>query len=109
MIGLGTIINSVGIVLGGITGLLLAAAHPELLSALVVSGASLRPDSTKDLPLRFFRLWSHVDRSDKMQIMMREPQITDDMLHRITVPVHVTVAAVAPLFTMTPSVARVCT
>ncbi len=75
---------------GGITGLLLAAAHPELLSALVVSGASLRPDSTKDLPLRFFRLWSHVDRSDKMRIMLREPDITDELLRSIRVPTFVT-------------------
>ena len=75
---------------GGIIGLLLAARCPDLLSALIVSGASLRPDSTKDLPLRFFRLWSHVDRSDKMRIMLREPDITDDMLRAITVPTFVT-------------------
>lgn len=75
---------------GGIIGLLLAAAHHDLLSALIVSGASLRPDSTKDLPLRFFRLWSHVDRSDKMRIMLREPDITDEMLRAIRVPTFVT-------------------
>lgn len=75
---------------GGVTGLLLAARYPDLLSALIVSGASLRPDSTKDLPLKFFRLWSHVDRSDKMRIMLREPDITDDMLRAIRVPTFVT-------------------
>ena len=75
---------------GGIIGLLLAAAHPDLLSALIVSGASLRPDSTKDLPLGFFWLWSHVDRSDKMRIMLREPDITDEMLRAIRVPTFVT-------------------
>ena len=75
---------------GGIIGLLLASLHPDLLSALIVSGASLRPDSTKDLPMRFFKLWSHVDRSDKMQIMMREPDITDEILGRIRVPTFVT-------------------
>ena len=75
---------------GGVTGLILAARYPELLSALIVSGASLRPDSTKDLPLKFFRLWSHVDRSDKMRIMLREPDITDDMLRSIRVPAFVT-------------------
>jgi pimeloyl-ACP methyl ester carboxylesterase len=68
---------------GGIIGLLLASRYPELLSALIVSGASLRPDSTKDLPLRFFRLWSHVGRSDKMRIMLREPDITDEILRAI--------------------------
>ena len=75
---------------GGITGLILAARCPDLLGALVVSGASLRPDSTKDLPLRFFRLWSHVDRSDKMRIMLREPDLTDELLSSIRVPTFVT-------------------
>ena len=75
---------------GGIIGLLLASAHPDLLSALIVSGASLNPDSTKELPMKFFKLWSHVDRSDKMRIMMREPDITDEMLQAICVPTFVT-------------------
>lgn len=75
---------------GGVSGLILASRYQSLLSALIVCGASLRPDSTKDLPLRFFRLWSHVDRSDKMRIMLREPDITDDMLRAITVPTFVT-------------------
>ena len=75
---------------GGIAGFLLAAAHPELLSALIVSGASLRPSSTKDLPLRFFKLWSHFDRSDKMRIMLREPDITDELLSSVSVPTFVT-------------------
>ena len=75
---------------GGIIGLILASKHPELLSALIVSGASLSPESTKDLPMKFFRFWSHFDRSDKMQIMMREPDITDEMLLSIGVPTFVT-------------------
>ena len=78
---------------GGIIGLILASEHPELLGELVVSGASLNPDSTKELPMRFFKLWSHIDRSDKMNIMMREPDITDEMLRRITIPVYVTVGS----------------
>ncbi len=78
---------------GGVTGLILASRYPELLSALIVSGASLRPDSTKPLPLKFFRLWSHVDRSDKMRIMLREPDITDEMLRAISVPTFVTAGA----------------
>lgn len=75
---------------GGIVGLLLASKHPELLSEMIVSGASLNPDSTKDLPMKFFKLWSHVDRSDKMRIMMREPNITDEMLSSISIPTFVT-------------------
>ena len=75
---------------GGIIGLILASRYPDLLSSLIVSGASLNPDSTKDLPMKFFKLWSHIDRSDKMRIMMREPDITDEMLRSITVPTFVT-------------------
>lgn len=75
---------------GGIIGLLLAYRYPDMLSSLIVSGASLNPGSTKDLPMKFFKLWSHVDRSDKMQIMMREPDITDEILKGITVPTFVT-------------------
>ena len=75
---------------GGIIGLILAYRYPNMLSALIVSGASLNPDSTKDLPMKFFKLWSHVDRSDKMQIMMREPDITDEILSGIRVPTFVT-------------------
>ncbi len=75
---------------GGIIGLILAYRHPDLLSSLIVSGASLNPESTKDLPMKFFKLWSHIDRSDKMRIMMREPDITDEMLRGITVPTFVT-------------------
>lgn len=75
---------------GGIVGILLASAHPDLLKKLVISGASLSPESTKEKPMKFFKLWSHIDRSDKMQIMMREPNITDDILKAITVPTFVT-------------------
>lgn len=75
---------------GGIIGIILASQHPGLLSKMIISGASLNPDSTKPLPMAFFKLWSHVDRSDKMQIMMREPDITDEMLKAITIPVYVT-------------------
>lgn len=75
---------------GGIIGILLASEHPDLLSKLVVSGASLNPESTRERPMKFFKLWSHIDRSDKMQIMMREPNITDDILNAITVPTIVT-------------------
>ena len=75
---------------GGIIGLLLAAKYPNLLSALIVSGASLNPDSTKERPMKFFKFWSHIDRSDKMQLMMREPNITDKELSAISVPTFVT-------------------
>ena len=67
-----------------------ASSARPISSSLIVSGASLNPDSTKDLPMKFFKLWSHVDRSDKMQIMMREPDITDEILSGIRIPTFVT-------------------
>lgn len=75
---------------GGIIGLILASKYPDLFSKLIVSGASLSPESTKEFPMKFFKFWSYIDRSDKMQIIMREPNITDDMLERISVPTYVT-------------------
>ncbi|MBR1763269.1 MAG: alpha/beta hydrolase [Eubacterium sp.] len=75
---------------GAIIGIILAAEHQELVKALILSGASLSPESTKDNAMKFFKLWSHIDRSDKMKIMMREPNITDEMLKKIEIPCFVT-------------------
>ena len=75
---------------GAIIGIILAYEHPGLLDKLILSGASLSPESTKDGAMKFFKLWSHIDRSDKMQIMMREPHITDEMLGSIDIPCFVT-------------------
>ncbi len=75
---------------GGISGLILASKYPDLLSRLIVSGASLNPDSTKDNMMKFFKFRSHIDRSDKMTLMLREPDITDEMLKSISVPTFVT-------------------
>ena len=75
---------------GAIIGIYLAYEHPGLVNKLILSGASLSPESTKERAMKFFKLWSHIDRSDKMQIMMREPDITDEMLKSIDVPCFVT-------------------
>ncbi|MBR4242239.1 MAG: alpha/beta hydrolase [Eubacterium sp.] len=75
---------------GAIIGIYLAYAHPGLVKTLILSGASLSPESTKDGAMKFFKFWSHIDRSDKMKIMMREPDITDEMLKSIDIPCFVT-------------------
>ena len=75
---------------GAIIGIYLAYEHPGLVKTLILSGASLSPKSTKDRAMKFFVFWSHIDRSDKMKIMMREPNITDEMLKSITIPCYVT-------------------
>lgn len=71
---------------GGIIGLMLAAKYPDLLSKLIVSGASINPESTKDLPMFFFKLGAFFIPTDKMKLMLREPNITTEQLRSITVP-----------------------
>ena len=75
---------------GGIIGLILASKHPELLSKLIVSGASISPKSIKGFYMFFYKLCGFFDRSSKMQIIFREPNITDDMLRRITAKTYIT-------------------
>lgn len=75
---------------GGIIGLMLASKYPGLLSHLIVSGASLNPESTKNFPRAFFKLGYFLVRTDKMQLMLREPDITDEMLRKICIPTYVT-------------------
>lgn len=75
---------------GGIIGIMLAAKYPDLLSKLIISGASINPESTKDLPMFFFKLGAFFVPTDKMKLMLREPNITDEQLKAITVPTCVT-------------------
>lgn len=77
---------------GGIVGLILASKYPELLSGLIASGVNLTP---KDLKRSFrltIRLQNVLKRSPLLQLMLSEPNITDDDLKRIEVPVMITVA-----------------
>lgn len=71
---------------GGIIGLMLAAKYPSLLSKLIISGASISPESTKDLPMFFFKLGAFFIPTDKMKLMLREPNISDDQLRSIDIP-----------------------
>ncbi|MBR3553826.1 MAG: alpha/beta hydrolase [Clostridia bacterium] len=68
---------------GGIVSLL-AAADCDRITALIVSGANLTPKGVK----RGLRLWFRVQylfkRDPKIALMLREPNITDDVLRRIT-------------------------
>lgn len=77
---------------GGVIGLLLASGHPGLLSKLVVSGANTAPDELDGWDIRKFRRRERKGRNDpRVSMMLREPDITDDDLARIDVPVFITV------------------
>jgi len=71
---------------GGIVGLLLAIGHPGLLSRLVISGASLNPDSTSAGWLRFFKMAYRLTRGAKWKLMLEEPDFTEAQLARVNVP-----------------------
>lgn len=75
---------------GGIIGIMLAAKYPDLISKLIISGASISPESTKDLPMFFFKLGAFFYPTDKMKLMLREPNITDEQLKAVSVPTLVT-------------------
>ena len=71
---------------GGIIGLLLAAGHPELLSSLIISGANTTPFGIRDGWRKLFELLARRVNDPKMDMMLKEPNITAQMLQSITVP-----------------------
>ncbi len=75
---------------GGITGLLLAARYPGLLKKLVVSGVNARPEDVKRPVLWMMKLFYALRRKPLIKLMLTEPNITDEQLAAIDVPVEVT-------------------
>ena len=71
---------------GGIIGLLLAIHHPETLSKLIISGANTNPDGLKSLPLFLIKLLYFFTRSNKMKLMLTQPDISPQELATITTP-----------------------
>lgn len=74
---------------GGIICLLAASAYPELLGPIVVSGANLNPSGLKNGWGVLFGAIYRLSRDPKMKMLFSEPDITEEMLGRITVPVSV--------------------
>ena len=75
---------------GGIIGLLIAAQRPDLLSGLIISGANLNPKGLKRFPLWMYRAAWFFSRSPKLRLMLTEPNLSQEDLARISVPVWVT-------------------
>lgn len=72
---------------GGIVGLIYASQHPEGLSHLFSCGANTRPETLKGPGMALLRMRRPKD--PKLIMMLTEPDITAEMLSRITVPVTV--------------------
>lgn len=75
---------------GGIVGLLLASQYPGLLKRLVVSGVNARPDDIKRPVLWLMKADYALRRKPLTKLMLTEPNITDEQLAAIDVPVEVT-------------------
>ena len=72
---------------GGIVGLLVASERPELLSALIVSGANLNPKGIKSSFRRRMKLEYFLKRDKKIRLMLHEPDISPETLKKIRIPV----------------------
>lgn len=71
---------------GGIIGLLLASEYPALLSGLIVSGANTHPDGIRKGWLKLFKFINERVHEPKMDMMLKEPDISAAMLGKIQVP-----------------------
>lgn len=71
---------------GGIVALLLACRCPDLVGKLVVCGANRTPKGLRAGTRRAIRLANLLHHSDKLDLMLQQPHITDKMLGAITAP-----------------------
>jgi len=71
---------------GGIIGLLLAIHHPDVLDKLIISGVNTNPDGLKSFPIFLIKLHYFLTRSNKMKLMLTQPNITPAELGKIVTP-----------------------
>ena len=77
---------------GGIIGLMLAAEHPELLSGLIASGVNLTPKDLKTWFRMMIKILYAFKRDPMLKLMLEEPNISEEDLRKIKIPVLITVA-----------------
>ena len=75
---------------GGIVGLLLASQYPGLLKKLVVSGVNTCPDDIKSPYLWGMKIQYAFTRNPLIRLMLTEPDISEEQLQAIDVPVEIT-------------------
>lgn len=78
---------------GGIIGLLLSIKYPNLLSTLIISGVNTNPNGLQKKWLILFKIIYKFKKTKEYKLMLEEPNITIDMLHKITVPTYITVGS----------------
>lgn len=71
---------------GAIIGLLLACHSPHALSQLIISGANTEVFGIRDGWRRVFQWINRIVKEPKMDMMLKPPGITKEMLQKIAVP-----------------------
>lgn len=75
---------------GAITALLLAINHPEIPKAVIACGANSSPKGLKENIRFFMKLNYFFTRSTKTKMMLTQPNISREMLKKITCPALIT-------------------
>lgn len=78
---------------GGIVGLMLASKYPDALSGLIASGANMNPGALSLSFRTYVRLSDLFKRDPLVKMMLEEPNITDEELEKIKIPVLLTVGS----------------
>jgi len=74
---------------GGITGLLLSMRYPDALGRLIVAGVNLSPEGLTKRTRTAVRFGFFFTRSDKLRLMLTQPNIAKEQLSSVDVPVTV--------------------
>ena len=77
---------AVGFSDGAITLLKALIDYPGLIGKAVVAGANLSPEGLRPLDLKMFRLGYRITHSEYLNLMITQPNITEEQLNRIDCP-----------------------
>lgn len=71
---------------GGIVALMIAINYPNLLSKIVICGANLNPQGITPKLLNKMKFINRILHSKKIDMMLKEPNISKEELEKITIP-----------------------
>lgn len=74
---------------GGIVGLLIAIAEPDILSKLIISGANIHPSGLGNINLFIYKIGYLFSKNKLVKMMISEPDITTQQLNSIKIPTYV--------------------
>lgn len=75
---------------GGIVALILALKHQEILERIIISGVNTRPDGLVAAQTAMYKFAYFFSRAKRIKVILTEPNISNDMLKTIKIPVDMT-------------------